>query len=209
MSANKAQILAFIGASGSGKSQSIKQAIRKARPRRLLVWDRMREYEGHGEAFTRLSELHDAVMTEPNKPRATFKARFLPAGDRELVTRAFNGFCWLGYAIGNCALVVEELALVTTASYAPHWWREATLTGRHQGLTIMASSQRPASVDKDFFSNATLIRCGRLNYENDIRTMSNVLHVDRKEISNLPELHYIERDMRTGETRRGVVPLPK
>ncbi len=209
MSINEAKILAFIGATGSGKSVSMKAAIRKARPRRLLVWDRMREYEGFGEPFTLLQDLYAHVMAEPTKPRTRFAARFFPAGDRKLVTRAFDAFCWIGYAIPHTTLVIEELALVTSPSFAPAAWREVTLTGRHQGLTVMATSQRPASVDKDFFGNATVIRCGRLNYDADIRTMADVLCVPRGEIAELLELQYIERDMRTGVVRRGVVALPK
>jgi len=50
-----------------------------------------------------------------------------------------------------------------------------------------------------FFGNASHVRTGRLSYANDMRTMANVLSVDIENIRTLPELAWIERDMRTAK----------
>lgn len=205
MSKHQASIVAVVGASGSGKSLSIKQAIARRPPARLLVWDPMREYADVGTVTESLAELFAAVMADPTTPRRSFRLVYRPPSDRETAARAFGALCRVAMIAPRTTLIVEELALVTSPSWAPPGWREATLTGRHQGLRIIAASQRPASVDKDFFGNATRIRCGRLNYDSDLRTMSNVLGVSRDELRDLPPLAYVERDMTTGALSRGVL----
>ncbi|MGH8719649.1 MAG: hypothetical protein ACREV0_12025 [Burkholderiales bacterium] len=61
------------------------------------------------------------------------------------------------------------------------------------------SRQRPAAIDKHFFGNASVIRTGRLNYAAD------VLDVAGDEIRELPQLAWIERDMRSGKVQRGKI----
>jgi hypothetical protein len=201
---NKASIEAVMGASGSGKSTYIKQALKKRKPARLIIIDPQDEYGDHATLVASMRDLWAAVMDD-SKPRARFALRIRLKGDKEAKQKAFSAICRLVLAVRNVTLVVEELHLVTTPSYAPPGWSEANLTGRHKGLKIIGASQRPASVDKDFFGNATLVRCGRLNYASDISTMANVLAVDKTDLTGLAELEYIERDMRSGTTRRGKV----
>ena len=78
-----------------------------------------------------------------------------------------------------------------------------TLKGRHKGLTVYGNSQRPASIDKNFFGNATIIRTGRLNFAADVKVLANVLQVQALEVQSLQPLEYIERDMGTGAISRG------
>lgn len=204
MSKHDACILGFIGASGSGKSQAIKEWLRKHRPARLLIWDRMREYGPHGLVVASLTAAYEATRGQKG-PLARFAIVYQPPGAGRTATEAaFSAYCKLALSLPGSALVAEELAFVTTASRAPAGWREVTLTGRHEGLKVLGASQRPASIDKDFFGNCTALRCGRLNYARDVRTMADVLAVQPRDITNLQPLQFIERDMRSGATRRGV-----
>jgi DNA helicase HerA-like ATPase len=194
---NKAQIVAVMGASGSGKSTFLKQIIRKTLPSRLLIWDPMTEYGDFGEGTRTLSD----VM---NKMRANiFAIDFLPSSDPEQMKKQFDLFCQLAFAAGNLTLIAEELAFVTSPSYAPPGWAAVTLKGRHKGLKVYGASQRPASIDKHFFSNATKVRTGRLNYAADIKTLANVLSVQPEQIQGLLQLEYLERDMSTGKVTAG------
>jgi hypothetical protein len=84
-----------------------------------------------------------------------------------------------------------------------------TLAGRSEALTIYGTSQRPACIDKNFFSNCTRIRSGRLNFEDDIKTMARVLKVKPDQVDSLLPLQYIERDMNTQKTTTGAVKIPK
>ena len=202
---NAAAIVAVIGASGSGKSLYLKQTLRASRPPRLMVWDPQGEYEGHGDTVDRLETVRQALVAAGDRGR--FALVFAPAFEPKAIPGQFGAFCQLAYAAGHVALVCEELADVTQPSWAPAGWSLATRKGRHRGLTIYGASQRPASIDKDFFGNATLIRCGRLNFEADLRTMANVLGVTQDQIRDLRPLQWVERDMQTGQTTTGTLKI--
>ncbi len=70
-------------------------------------------------------------------------------------------------------------------------------------MTIIGLSQRPAGVDKDFFSNCSFVRSGRINYSSDAKAIADVLGVKKDDITNLNEYEYIQRNMFTGEITRG------
>ena len=163
----------------------------------------MDEYGEHAIKVVTLVELLEIISTE-----ASYTLRYVPHGDDKELTVRFDAFCAICFNVGDLLMIVEELQRVTSPSHAPSAWSDCTLRGRHVRLSIIALSQRPASVDKNFFSNATVIRTGRLNYVEDVNCMANVLGVDRRRIGALLPLQYIERDMTTGETRDGVVILP-
>lgn len=79
------------------------------------------------------------------------------------------------------------------------------MLGRHKGMAIIGASQRPASIDKDFWGNASTVRTGRLNFKADIETLANILHVPKQDITALMPLEFIERDMNSGLIKRGKV----
>lgn len=138
-----------------------------------------------------------------------FKVAFLPSGDDMQMKKAFNVFCGVAFAAKDVTVVAEELADVTTASYAVAGWRKLSSQGRSEGITLYGLSQQPASIDKHFFGNASFVRCGRLNFEAHIRAMANVLRVPKGEVIDLLPLEYIARDMNTGETTRGKLTFPR
>lgn len=207
---NKAEIYAYIGSSGSGKSAAIKQHLEEFKFDRLIIWDPLQEYQDHGQVFTSLAECMRAALTEEKITREKFAVVYQPPrSDQKTKQKAFSSLCDLAMFAGDVALVIEELGMVTSPSFAPIGWKEACSTGRHKGLTIIAASQRPANVDKDFFGNCTLIQCGRLNYENDIRVMSNVLGVMPQQIKAMKPLEFVARDMGSGDVLKGEITFKK
>ena len=194
---NKANIVAVMGGSGSGKSTYIKREILRLKPKRLIVFDVMHEYEEFG---TPVKFCRDLAALAKAK---TFKLIFQPSSTN--IKEVFNFVCKLAFETGDCLLVVEELNRVTEATRAPPSWQDCTSRGRHKGLMIYGASQRPANVDKDFFSNATKIRSGRLNFAADIKTLANVLKVKNTDIDELKPLQFIEREMATGQISRGMI----
>lgn len=201
---NKADITAYIGASGSGKSAAMKQRIATAQPARLMVWDTQGEYAPLFKVrpLRRMADVHAALMRAGKGPLLIV---FDPSPDQKIMVEQFDAFCTLAYAAGPLWLLAEELSDVTQAGWAPAGWSMVSRKGRHKGLTVMGATQRPAAVDKHFFGNASRVRCGRLNYEADVKTMANVLRVPPDQIGNLQPLEWIERDMATGETTRGIL----
>lgn len=196
-SANKAHIVAVMGGSGAGKSSFVKGELARRKPARLMIWDFMREYGDHGHVVRTTTELLQAVSGK------RFAVVFEPSQDPSTAKKQFDVFCRAAHAIGDVVMVAEELSFVTTASKAPVGWSMCTLTGRHKGMTIYGLSQRPAAVDKNFWSNATHVRTGRLNYDTDVTTLAKVLRVKPAEIDALLPLQFIERNMSTGVVSRG------
>jgi len=74
-------------------------------------------------------------------------------------------------------VLVEELSQVTMASWSPPAWRKLSTAGRHKGMKLIGTAQRPASIDKDFLGNCTEIRCYRVNYDNDAKVMADSLNL--------------------------------
>lgn len=203
MSANQARIVGVLGSTGSGKSAWIKRTFLAKKPRRLMVWDFKREYGQHATQTDSLDAMLDAL----DKP--TFRTAFMPAMAEKTRAAQFDLFCRAALHLGNVTMIVEELAFVTRPGWAPDAWRMLTLTGRHDAMTIVGASQRPASIDKDFLGNCTLVHAGVLGYEDDAKAVAKVLRVRPDELMTLPELHWIERERGAAEPRRGVLTFRK
>lgn len=194
--ANKASIMAVLGASGSGKSTYIKRALSRGHPR-LLIWDPMSEYQG--ELVPTLAGLIAGLKAKK------FRLVFRPSADPAQRGRQFDLICRAALAAGNLTLVVEELRFVTTPSRAPLGWAQVCLTGRHRGLRVFGISQRPASIDKDFLGNCTAIRTGRLAYPEDVKAVCKVMGVPPAKVEALRPLEWLEKDMATGRMASGVL----
>ncbi|WP_423197150.1 Helicase HerA central domain-containing protein [Cupriavidus sp. H19C3] len=206
-SQNVARIVGVIGASGSGKSRWLKDGLRIMKPPRLLIWDPQDEYTEFGDTVTDSRELVErlAALTSTD----TFSIVYQPGDDMSTYRWKFDLFCEIAYHIERLCVVVEEVADVTSASYAPPYWSRLSRKGRHRAMTLFAVTQRPAVIDKTFLGNCTLLHCCRLNDKNDIAVMSAVLGVPVDDVRNLRAddqanvFQYIERNMKTGETGYG------
>lgn len=203
MSANTADIVAVFGASGSGKSTYIKRRLRKEKPGRLIVWDPQGEYSEFGQVFSSTGAALDCIAAAGKRGR--FAVVYHPVGNLEAWKKQFDLICRIAYAVEGCFLVAEELADVTSPSWAPGGWSMATRKGRHTGMSIIGASQRPASIDKHFFGNATTIRTGRLNFDADIKTLANVTGETADAIRGLLPLEWIEKSMQEGRISRGKI----
>lgn len=130
-------------------------------------------------------------------------------GNTRRVVPLFPIFCQLAWVWMRCkrarVLVVEELADVTSPGKAPAAWGDIVRKGRHEGGSIYALTQRPTESDKTIAGNADVIHTGRLSFPGDRKTLAEYLDVPVADITALPSLAFIERDMRTRELRTGAV----
>ncbi|KDP85616.1 hypothetical protein CF70_013040 [Cupriavidus sp. SK-3] len=200
---NTARIIGVMGASGSGKSRWLKGTLARGNPAKLLIWDPLNEYE-QGRIITDLRELVETLgALEPGDP---FKLTYRPGPDMSTYAKKFDTFCALAFVIEGVCVVIEELADVTSPSWAPPAWSRLSRQGRHKGMTIFAASQRPTLMDKTFLGNCTMIHCSRLNDENDVKTMRRYLGVSEEQVRGMVadkdsgRFDFIERDMQTGKT---------
>jgi hypothetical protein len=202
VSSNEAEVIAVIGATGSGKGVFIKNYALKKSDRRLLIWDYMQEYSQFVDLST---DKLGQVIRGLSAPH--FRMAFRPSYDDKQRAKQFDAFCKAAVEAGNVRVVVEELAFVTQASHAPAGWKMATSIGRHKGLRLIGASQRPAQVDKAFWSNCTEIHCGFLNYDDDQKVMAKALGVEVADIKSLEPLEYFHKNVRTKKIIRGKVKI--
>lgn len=206
---NRPDIRAYIGATGSGKGVSIREHLKRDRPIRLLIWDPLNEYAEFAKPVRTLGEVAQAAKAE------RFAIAFSPGANPKEFADKFAMFCRIAFAAGKLKMLVEELADVTGPSFAPLEWRRCTTQGRHRGLKIVAASQRPAQVDKQFLGGCTYIRCFTLRYPADRQAMAGAMDVPQTDIASLSTIEndagtvitYIEKDFRDGKTQRSSIKL--
>lgn len=197
-----APLIAVFGSRGTGKSAFIRQYVQRTSPRRLIVFDPMHEYGDLGQAQGKLSVCYSSMRQAG--ARGAFRLVYQPPTEK-LIDVQFDRLCQIVFDAGSLLFVAEELNKVTRPSWAPEHWKNITSRGRHRHIALIGASQRPASVDKDYIANATLLRSGRCNFINDQKAVALALDVPYTDIRDLPDLAYIERNNNARETARGVL----
>lgn len=216
-SQNSADIIAVIGASGTGKSSYIKGELLKKR-KQLLIWsplERTDDYAGFCGGVV-VHKITDLIAAVKKKEKAIV---FVPSGNDAAVKKQFDLFCRVVWELQGATVLIEELSRVTMPSWAPPAWKNLSTAGRHQGLTIIGTSQRPAQIDKDFLGNCTEIRCYRVNYDADAKVMADSLGMQtvyepgpqgqavavkpRDQLRQLPKFHFFHKNPDLS-VRRGV-----
>jgi hypothetical protein len=205
---NKAKIIAVIGASGTGKSSFIKgELLRKYR--RLIIWSPLEKTDKYASFFGGIV-VNGRISEFVAKIKGTDKAIiYVPTGSDSDIKKQFDLFCRVVWTQEGATVLVEELSRVTMASWSPQAWKNLSTAGRHQGLTLIGTSQRPATIDKDFLGNCTEIRCYRVNYDNDAKVMSDSLGLKTEygtgaasaqrskgpeRLRALPDFHYFHKN---------------
>jgi hypothetical protein len=192
------------GSRGSGKTGWTRQRCEGAE--RLLVWDSVGEWSRDRlvRPVRSLTELHRLITADLANPGPFRYGYTGPVNAKTFNTFCKLAFVWMKASPGG-VLVVEELADVTSPAKAPEGWGEIVRKGRHYSGCIYGLTQRPAESDKTLAGNADVIHCGRLSFPTDRKTLAEYLDVPVDQVTALPSLHWIERDMRTRELRTGVL----
>lgn len=152
------QSWAVLAMSEMGKGVWLKQRLAALKPSRLVIWDVLDEYDRLARQVGSFRDLVRAIAAP------SYAVRYVPRSITDKALRAeFETFCLVAYAAKGATIVVEELADVTSAGYAPPAWSKLNTRGRHhQGLTIYFCSQSPAWIDKKALGNATHLHVGYL-----------------------------------------------
>lgn len=197
-----------MGASGMGKGLSVKAQLTREQPGRLIVWDILNEYQGHGRPVGNLATLGQAMLKAGAAGK--LRARYQPRGrERKDLELEFSALCELVYAWGDCTFVAEELSQVTRPSWAPSAWSKMTTSGRHAGIHIIGCSQTPAQIDKNFLGNTTRIRCFALREHAHRIAVARAMDLDEARIAQLVKFRFIEKDFNTGQVGEGDVTPPQ
>lgn len=202
---NAANIVAIMGASGSGKTSELRRRLGKRKRTRTVIWSPKEAIDNYaglygGTVVTTAGEAL-ALLKEAGKGpvHIVFKSRLNRAVDE----KQFGALCQMAMLARNVTFIVDELHTVTKPSWAPDGWSQLVMMGRGYGAEVFGLSQRPASMDKDFLGNASAVHVRRLSYEADAKACAAALRVPPREVLDLAGYQWLERDNNTGKVTRG------
>lgn len=201
----KGESWAVLAASEMGKGVWLKQRLAESRPDRLAIWDTNDEYDRAARSVASMAQLLRAIAAP------AFAVRYVPRAKKDKDLRAeFEAFCTIVYAAVGATIVVEELADVTSPSFAPPAWRRLNTRGRHhQGLTLYWCSQSPAFVDKPSMGNATHLHVGYLGEPRHRQAAAAHMGCTAEDIDALRQFEFIEYVKATKERTHGRVSMPR
>lgn len=208
----KALTIGAFGARGTGKTAWTIRQIKNAKPPRLLVWDFKNDpaLEGVGQRCSSLPAMIGGAKAE------RFQIRYQVDHGRDIQAQ-FDLFCQAAWLAGNVMIMVDELPEVTKANKAPAAWRRVVNVGREyrgsdgkiKTISIIGVGQRPAECDKSFMTNLDVLHCGRLSHPADARKMADSLGCDFRQLMNLPDLHWIEKEAAKTTFSTGILTFSK
>lgn len=195
------------GASGCGKTTWTIEEVRDSP--RLLVWDSGYDFQPalRLHPVRTLQELGELVRADLDGTAGVPQriAYVGPISRDHFITFCRIAYVWLRAREGG-ALVVDELADVTSSGKATPGWGD--IVRKHRKFRrgrVYALTQRPAESDKTIIGNATVLHCGRMNFEEDEIYIARCLKVPLESVQALPDFHFLERNMRTRSLSTGVV----
>lgn len=200
----KGQSWAVLAASEMGKGVWVKAQLRRDKPARLVIWDRNDEYQDHARQVASLAEFARALAGQ------RYAVRYVPRGrTKKQLAAEFEAWCLCAFEAVGATVLVEELADVTTPSFAPPAWRQLNTRGRHhQGLTLIWCSQTPALVDKAALTNATHLHVGYLGTHNHRKAVAVEMNCRPEDIDALRQFEFLEYHRSEKRLTRGKVSIP-
>ncbi len=181
---NKAMVVLVCGSTDSGKSTWVKNQLQGVK--RALVWDVNDEYQAEG--FRRTESLTELIALLKQHPKNALRIAYVPSS-----MQLFDIWCRAALAWGDCVVVCEELADVTSPGKAPQGWGMVVRRGRHAGLAVFGITQRPSESDKTIMGNARIKHVCKLERAEDRRYMERELDITPGSLDDLESYAYIER----------------
>lgn len=203
---NTAKVTAIMGATGCGKTTTLRALLAKPKRRRTIIWSPKEPIDNYAALYPGsvvVNSASEVLRLVKAAGRGEFHLVFRPRLNREVDQAQFGAVCKIAMAARDVTVVVDELHTVTRPSWAPDGWSELIMMGRGYGCEVFGLSQRPASVDKDFFSNASMIHTGRLAFDEDAKAVSKALTVPWQDVMGLTGFQWIRRDILSGKVTRG------
>lgn len=181
----KDDCILVMGRRGCGKSFLAKR-LQSRWPRRVII-DSLNEYKKEKNRVSSFDSFAAKMeeYKEQNKKEFVLVYHFDPESD--LHHEIFDQIMRVCYYFGDIQIVVEEIQLYCTPHQLPKWLRNCLLTGRHQDLSLLFTTQRPGELNKTALSQCAHIFCGQLSEGNDLRYVSSFLNEDSKKLSSLPK----------------------
>lgn len=203
---NTAKVTAIMGATGCGKTTTLRALLAKPKRKRTIVWSPKEPIDNYAALYAGsvvVNSASEVLRLVKAAGKGEFHIVFRPRLNREVDQAQFGAVCKIAMAARNVTVVVDELHTVTRPSWAPDGWSELIMMGRGYGCEVFGLSQRPASIDKDFLSNASMVHTGRLAFADDAKAVAKSLTVPWTDVMNLTGFQWIRRDILGGKVTKG------
>lgn len=176
----------IVGTRGTGKSYLAEQ-INKIYPRSVVI-DPTKGWT-NGEVVTSFNQFAEKLNNKLNNKKFRIIFRFNP--DENNKEELFNHVLRLCFHFKNIQVVIDEVQLFTNPHYLPPYLQNLLFVGRHQGVSVMAITQRPARLNKSILSQSSHVFVGQLHEKNDLKSVSDFLNEDSNKLINLPKRTFI------------------
>ncbi len=190
MNFDSTSVITIFGTRGSGKT-TVSRSLQRVYPR-VIIFDRLKEYRKMGESESTIfvenfADFADALKQLFDKPRFRLVMEFSIDNDEA----EFNEACALVYHFGDVLLVVEEIHHFATPQHLPKKLKELYLTGRHQNVALIATTQRPAELHKTVLSQSHFVFAGRVFEPNDIAYLSKFMYQAAKKLQTIQKFNFL------------------
>lgn len=181
----------ILGQSGCGKSY-LGRIVQKIWPRRVII-DCLNEYSDYPKTdiYDDFGAIADRLAALERKKSKEYALVFQFDPEQKDTDAIFDQLIRVLYYMGNVLVVIEEIQEYCTPHKMPHWLRKSLLTGRHQNMALLFTTQRPALLNKTIVSQSAHIFCGRLNDKNDINYVSSFLNSESNKLAELKIRNFI------------------
>jgi len=178
----------IMGRRGCGKSY-LAQKVQSVWPRRIIL-DTLGEYE-EGEIVYSFHEFAEKLIQLKSSSTQNFALIYKFDPESDMSEEEFNEVMRLSYYFGNVQIVLEEVQNFSSPHVLPKWLKNCLLTGRHQNISVLATTQRPGELNKTILSQCAHIFVGQINEGNDLKYISAFLNQDAKKLVSLPERRFL------------------
>ncbi|TXR52060.1 hypothetical protein [Reinekea thalattae] len=189
----EADIKAFFGATGSGKTYSMLKSIPTSA--RCLSFDPAGSVTGSGTGFVGTASRTEYMQM--TRRGGNVRACFQAAGKEN-----FDWWCKWVFALADARRIayvqVDELSAVTSSSKAPEGWNNILNLGRKYGLKVRAGAQRPQEIDKTLIGNQNGIWIGHQARRGDAEYLARETDIPVAEILALRKNPHFDHIMYEG-----------
>lgn len=178
-----------MGQRGCGKSYLAKN-WQLLWPRRVII-DSLNEYRDGGLIVHNFDDFADSLLHFHQTGQKEFTLIFQFDFEARNKEQIFEEILKLCYYLGNILVVVEEVQIYASVHNLPWRLENALLTGRHQNLALLFTSQRPGMVNKTIISQCSHVFVGRINEGNDLKYLKNILGDDAEKLKSLADRRFL------------------
>lgn len=171
---------------GCGKS-FLGKKIQGIFPRRF-IFDTLWEYPESDSDVFNFEEFAQRLLATANQSEFTITYR--PDPDSQDFAAEFNEVLRCLFERGNILIVIEEVQLFATTHFLPRSLRNLLLMGRHQGISMVLTTQRPGECHKTIISQTNHLFAGTIYEKNDVEYVRSFMGDDAFKLKDLPKREF-------------------